>query len=234
MQDILQLFQAVGLGLVLLLPLANPLTAIAVMLSISSNMTKEQRDHQSRLAAIYVFIIMLVAFYAGQLVMSTFGISIPGLRIAGGLIVVFIGFGMLFPNSENSEDTNNPPADDLSVPKKRQGNQNIAFVPLAMPSTAGPGTIAIIISSTASLQGDIGFAPWVIIVAPIIVFLITCMIVWIGLRGATSIMKWLGNSGIDAIGRVMGFLLICMGVQFVINGIVEIIAQLPHLLTEYQ
>ncbi|HHR6141403.1 TPA: MarC family NAAT transporter [Providencia alcalifaciens] len=234
MQDILQLFQAVGLGLVLLLPLANPLTAIAVMLSISSNMTKEQQDHQSRLAAIYVFIIMLVAFYAGQLVMNTFGISIPGLRIAGGLIVVFIGFGMLFPNSENSEDTNNPPADDLSVPKKRQGNQNIAFVPLAMPSTAGPGTIAIIISSTASLQGDIGFAPWVIIVAPIIVFLITSMIVWIGLRGATSIMKWLGNSGIDAIGRVMGFLLICMGVQFVINGIVEIIAQLPHLLAEYQ
>lgn len=103
-----------------------------------------------------------------------------------------------------------------------------------MPSTAGPGTIAIIISSTASLQGDIGFAPWVIIVAPIIVFLITSMIVWIGLRGATSIMKWLGNSGIDAIGRVMGFLLICMGVQFVINGIVEIIAQLPHLLAEYQ
>ncbi|HGF6559640.1 MULTISPECIES: MarC family NAAT transporter [unclassified Providencia] len=234
MQDILQLFQAVSLGLVLLLPLANPLTAIAVMLSISANMTKEQRDHQSLLAAIYVFCIMLVAFYAGQLVMNTFGISIPGLRIAGGLIVVFIGFGMLFPNSDNSEDNNNVSTDDLSVPKKRQGNQNIAFVPLAMPSTAGPGTIAIIISSTASLQGDIGFAPWVITVAPIIVFLIASMIVWIGLRGATSIMKWLGNSGIDAIGRIMGFLLICMGVQFVINGIVEIIAQLPHLMTEYQ
>ncbi|BBG58626.1 inner membrane protein [Providencia rustigianii] len=234
MQNILALFQAVSIGLVLLLPLANPLTAIAVMLSLSANMTKEQRDHQSLLASIYVFIIMMVAFYAGQLVMSTFGISIPGLRIAGGLIVAFIGFGMLFPNTETTDDSTNNQLDDPSVPKKRQGTQNIAFVPLAMPSTAGPGTIAMIISSTASLQGDVGFAPWILNTAPVIIFFLASLFVWIGLRGATSIMRWLGNSGIDAIGRVMGFLLICMGVQFVINGIVEIVAQLPHLMSEYQ
>ncbi|MEZ2756983.1 MarC family NAAT transporter [Providencia vermicola] len=232
MTNFLELFQAVGIGLVLLLPLANPLTAIAVMLSISANMTKEQRNHQAFLASIYVFAIMTIAFYAGQLVMNTFGISIPGLRIAGGLIVAFIGFGMLFPNS--ADDSPTTPLDDPSVPKKRQESPNIAFVPLAMPSTAGPGTIAMIISSTASLQGNVTFAPWVLKVAPVITFLLASLIVWIGLRGATSIMRWLGNSGIDAIARVMGFLLICMGVQFVINGIVEIIAQLPHLLTEYQ
>ncbi|HDN2510234.1 MULTISPECIES: MarC family NAAT transporter [Providencia] len=234
MTNFLELFQAVGIGLVLLLPLANPLTAIAVMLSISANMTKEQRNHQAFLASIYVFAIMTIAFYAGQLVMNTFGISIPGLRIAGGLIVAFIGFGMLFPNSDPSDDSPTTPLDDPSVPKKRQESPNIAFVPLAMPSTAGPGTIAMIISSTASLQGNVTFAPWVLKVAPVITFLLASLIVWIGLRGATSIMRWLGNSGIDAIARVMGFLLICMGVQFVINGIVEIIAQLPHLLTEYQ
>ncbi|EPL6455902.1 MULTISPECIES: MarC family NAAT transporter [Providencia] len=234
MTNFLELFQAVGIGLVLLLPLANPLTAIAVMLSISANMTKEQRNHQAFLASIYVFAIMTIAFYAGQLVMNTFGISIPGLRIAGGLIVAFIGFGMLFPNNDSSDDSSTTPLDDPSVSKKRQESPNIAFVPLAMPSTAGPGTIAMIISSTASLQGNVTFAPWVLKVAPVITFLLASLIVWIGLRGATSIMRWLGNSGIDAIARVMGFLLICMGVQFVINGIVEIIAQLPHLLTEYQ
>ncbi|MBP6121814.1 MULTISPECIES: MarC family NAAT transporter [Providencia] len=234
MTNFLELFQAVGIGLVLLLPLANPLTAIAVMLSLSANMTKEQRDHQAFLASIYVFIIMTIAFYAGQLVMNTFGISIPGLRIAGGLIVAFIGFGMLFPSTDNNDENTNTALDDPNVSKKRQESPSIAFVPLAMPSTAGPGTIAMIISSAASLQGDVGFAPWVLKVAPVITFLLASLIVWIGLRGATSIMRWLGNSGIDAIARVMGFLLICMGVQFVINGIVEIVAQLPHLMTEYQ
>lgn len=234
MNDFLGLFQAVGIGLVLLLPLANPLTTIAVMLSLSGNMTKEQRNHQSLLASIYVFSIMTIAFYAGQLVMNTFGISIPGLRIAGGLIVAFIGFGMLFPSNENNDDTSVLTTDDSTISKKRQKSPNIAFVPLAMPSTAGPGTIAIIISSTASLQGDVGFAPWILKVAPILTFFIVSLIVWIALRGATSIMKWLGNAGIDAISRVMGFLLICMGVQFVINGIVEIVAQLPQLISAHQ
>ncbi|EKT62406.1 MarC family NAAT transporter [Providencia burhodogranariea] len=233
MNDFLGLFQAIGIGLVLILPLANPLTTIAVMLSLSGNMTKEQRNHQSLLASIYVFSIMTIAFYAGQLVMNTFGISIPGLRIAGGLIVAFIGFGMLFPSNENNDDTSTLATDDSTISKKRQKSPNIAFVPLAMPSTAGPGTIAIIISSTASLQGDVGFAPWILKVAPVMTFFIVSFIVWIALRGATSIMKWLGNGGIDAISRVMGFLLICMGVQFVINGIVEIVAQLPQLISAH-
>ena len=97
MTGILQLFQAIGLGLVLL-PLANPLTTVALLLGLSGNMTREERNQQSLMASVYVFCIMTVAFYAGQVVMNTFGISIPGLRIAGGLIVAFIGFRMLFPS----------------------------------------------------------------------------------------------------------------------------------------
>jgi multiple antibiotic resistance protein len=60
-------------------------------------MNSAERNHQSMMASVYVFAIMMVAYYAGQVVMNTFGISIPGLRIAGGLIVAFIGFRMLFP-----------------------------------------------------------------------------------------------------------------------------------------
>ena len=61
-------------------------------------MNSAERNRQSLMASVYVFAIMMVAYYAGQLVMDTFGISIPGLRIAGGLIVAFIGFRMLFRN----------------------------------------------------------------------------------------------------------------------------------------
>lgn len=104
MLSIFELFKAISLGLVLLLPLANPLTTVALLLGLSGNMTEEERNHQSRMAAIYVFFIMTIAFYAGQIVMSTFGISIPGLRIAGGLIVAFIGFRMLFPQ-QSAEET---------------------------------------------------------------------------------------------------------------------------------
>jgi Multiple antibiotic transporter len=93
----LELIKAIGLGLVVLLPLANPLTTVALFLGLAGNMNSAERNHQSMMASVYVFAIMMVAYYAGQLVMNTFGISIPGLRIAGGLIVAFIGFRMLFP-----------------------------------------------------------------------------------------------------------------------------------------
>lgn len=86
-------------------------------------MTREERNNQSLMAAIYVFFIMTVAFYAGQVVMSTFGISIPGLRIAGGLIVAFIGFRMLFPQ-QSAEDT------QLEAKSQDLKNVNPSILPL--------------------------------------------------------------------------------------------------------
>jgi multiple antibiotic resistance protein len=74
MDSIFELFQAIGLGLVLLLPLANPLTTVALLLGLSGNMTSEERNQQSKMASIYVFFIMTIAYYAGQVVMNTFGI----------------------------------------------------------------------------------------------------------------------------------------------------------------
>lgn len=94
----LDLFKAIGLGLVVLLPLANPLTTVALFLGLAGNMNSAERNRQSLMASVYVFAIMMVAYYAGQLVMDTFGISIPGLRIAGGLIVAFTVFGCSFRN----------------------------------------------------------------------------------------------------------------------------------------
>lgn len=222
MSTILQLFQAIGLGLVLLLPLANPLTTIALLLGLSGNMTSEERNQQSLMASVYVFFIMTVAFYAGQLVMKTFGISIPGLRIAGGLIVAFIGFRMLFPQQTAGETLE---VETKSKELRKKTSANIAFVPLAMPSTAGPGTIAMIISSASSIkENTLGFAHWVLLVAPVATFFVVSVILWACLRSSTSIMRLVGKSGIEAISRLMGFLLVCMGVQFIINGILEIIS----------
>ncbi|WP_058910005.1 MarC family NAAT transporter [Entomohabitans teleogrylli] len=218
----LELFKAIGLGLVVILPLANPLTTVALFLGLAGNMNSVERNQQSLMASIYVFAIMMVAWYAGQLVMSTFGISIPGLRIAGGLIVAFIGFRMLFPTQKAHES---PEASSKSEELSREPTANIAFVPLAMPSTAGPGTIAMIISTASTVpQSSSEFPDWVITVAPPLVFLSVSVILWACLRSSGAIMRLVGKGGIEAISRLMGFLLVCMGVQFVINGVLEIIS----------
>lgn len=216
----MELFRAIGLGLVVLLPLANPLTTIALFLGLAGNMNKQQRDRIAFMTAVNVFAIMMVAYYAGQLVMSTFGISIPGLRVAGGLIVAFIGFRMLFPAPK-------PHHGGTAEDQSDSEDTNIAFVPLAMPSTAGPGTIAMIISSASTVRQSDEFPAWVIHTAAPLIFLIIGLILWICLRSSGSIMRIVGKGGIDAISRLMGFLLVCMGVQFIINGILEIVKTYP-------
>lgn len=219
----LELIKAIGLGLVVLLPLANPLTTVVLFLALGSRMSSAERNHVAMMTSMCVFIILMVAWYAGQLVMNTFGISIPGLRIAGGLIVAFIGFRMLFPSSA-SDEQQMPEMQSKTEELARKPDTNISFVPLAMPSTAGPGTIALVISSASTLKHGIDFPAWVILVAPPLIFLVISLIVWGCLRSAGGIIRVTGKSGIDAISRLMGFLLVCMGVQFVINGILEIIS----------
>lgn len=216
----IELFKAIGLGLVVILPLANPLTTVALFLGLAGNMNSAERNRQSLMASVYVFIILMVAWYAGQVVMSTFGISIPGLRIAGGLIVAFIGFRMLFPQHKAHDSME---AKMKSEELVDEPSANIAFVPLAMPSTAGPGTIAMIISSASTVKHGVDFPYWVVLAAPPIIFALVGIILWGCLRSSGAIMRMVGKGGIEAISRLMGFLLVCMGVQFIINGVLEII-----------
>ncbi|WP_370681367.1 MarC family NAAT transporter [Comamonas sp. GB3 AK4-5] len=221
MKEITQLIQLVGLGLALLLPLANPLTSMTLLLSLGGQLPHIERQRQIKEATMYVVGIMLVAYYGGSWIMQTFSISIPSLQIAGGLIVASIGFSMLFPSSRLDET---PEADAVSQQQGKRKPPNIAFVPLALPGTAGPGTIAMIISGAASLRPSVtdGYAPWVLTVAPLLIFALLGLLFWVVLRFADRIAELLGAGGVEAISRVMGFLLVCMAVQFVIDGGLEV------------
>jgi multiple antibiotic resistance protein len=220
------LFDAIVLGLLALLPLINPPTTVALFLALSQGLSREEKNQQALLTACYVFIIMTLTYYIGEFIMGVFSISIPGLRVAGGGILCIIGGRMLFPAPMPAPDSR----EDL--PERT----SFAFIPLAMPSTAGPGTIAMIISSAASIKHSTSFPHWVILVAPPLIFLCTGLILWGCLRASDLIMKATGKSGIDAISRLMGFLLVCMGVQFAINGLVEVAQTLidtnAHLLVQ--
>ena len=224
----LELLKAVAIGLATLLPLANPLTTVALMMGLSRGMDEAERNHQAFKASVYVFIIMMVAYYTGQLVMHVFGISITGLRIAGGMIVAFIGFRMLFPQQRLDEV---PEVERRSEELRQRHTEDIAFIPLAMPSTAGPGTIALIISTAAAVKHERPYAEWVMLAAPPLVFFLAAAILLLCLRTSGAIMRARGNSGVEAFSRLMGFLLVCIGVQFVVNGVYEVAKEIQVLLS---
>lgn len=210
------LLNAIALGLLALLPLTNPPTTVALFLALSKGLSQKEKNAQAFLTSLYVFLIMTLTYYIGEFIMDVFNISIPGLRMAGGGILIIMGLKMLFPQ---------PVQPSLSESNAKEQN-SFAFIPLAMPSTAGPGTIAMIISSAATIKHSTLFPAWVLLTAPPLIFLFTAIILWVCLRGSGIIMRATGESGIDAISRLMGFLLVCMGAQFAINGSVEIIQTL--------
>ncbi|WP_020204620.1 MarC family NAAT transporter [Cupriavidus sp. WS] len=224
--EILQLFRLVGIGLTLMLPLANPLASMSLLLALGAHMPDARRKRQIRLGACYVTSIMLVAYYSGTWIMRTFDISIPGMRIAGGLIVSFLGFKMLFPSAAA---TDIPETGKKKAEQSQENSADIAFVPLAFPGTAGPGSIAIVISLASKLSGkQDAYAHWVLAAAPVIVAVLLGLLFWICLRSSTQLVRFLGNGSVEAISRVMGFLLVCMGVQFVIDGTLEVVAASAH------
>ncbi len=196
-----------------LLPIVNPFSAVGLVAGITAHLSEEERSDQIRRACVYMFAILAVFLVAGGLIMNFFGISIPGLRIAGGLVISFLGFRMLFPERET-----------LSADARAEAmsKQDISFTPLAMPSLSGPGSIAVVIGMSSTMHHDRGFQLLLDYAAVLVGIGLTALVSWLVLRATGRLNRLLGANGIAAFARVMGFLLICIGIQFVINGVVEI------------
>jgi multiple antibiotic resistance protein len=195
-----------------LLPIVNPLSAVGLVVSITANLTPEERTVQIRRACFYMFFILTAFLVAGALIMNFFGISIPGLRIAGGMIMSYLGFRMLFP-------------DTAAISRQEQAEArekaDISFTPLAMPSLSGPGSIAVVIGMSAAAQeSQHAIVNHLLVVIGIA---ITAAISYAVLKAATRLDKLLGATGMNAMARIMGFLLICIGIQFVINGVLGVV-----------
>jgi multiple antibiotic resistance protein len=199
-----------------LLPIVNPLSTVGVVVSITQGLTEAERRAQIARACIYMFCILTAFLVAGGVIMSFFGISIPGLRIAGGLIVGYIGFRMLFPE-----------ASGISRQEQAEAahKHDVSFTPLAMPMLSGPGSIGVVVGIASTAQGG----EQVIVNHALVAIGIaaTAAISYVVLRAAMRLNNLLGATGMNAIARLMGFLLVCIGVQFVINGIGEAIRSLP-------
>ncbi|SMO64375.1 multiple antibiotic resistance protein [Saccharicrinis carchari] len=188
-----------------LLPISNPFSTIPLYLSLTAGYSKAWSQKQALKAAFYMAGILLVFLWAGAFIIDFFGISIPAIRVAGGVIIMRVGFGMLNPKD----------ADDITEAAKQESRtkKDIAFTPLAMPSLSGPGSISVVISMAASSDDILSYlAVSAGIVAVVIV-------AWLAMRGAPFVSRFLGITGLDALTRIMGFLLICIAFQFVFDGL---------------
>lgn len=196
-------------ALVSLIVITNPLSKLPLFVSLTQGMSEERRRQQALWAGIYSAAIMLVSLAGGNMLLAFFGVSYGAMRIAGGLVVAMIGYQMLFGgNTPNN------------APIVRRDKDDYAFFPIAMPGIAGPGTIAVVIgfsTEIAELKDYVDLAVAFGWTAAAIV--VTASASWAVMRYSDLLTRRLGPSGTLVLGKLMGFILICIGVQFVGSGI---------------
>ncbi len=190
-----------------LVPITNPLGNAAIFISITKDRSTSERNRLALRAAIYMFCILAAFLIGGGYILRFFGLSLEGIRIAGGLLIMKFGFDQLQPKRSNTHSDEEH--------SEAKGKEDISFSPLAMPLLAGPGAIASVMTTTSLVKSPTVWDSSIIILG---IFL-TCSLCWFVLRESEKMMAILGVNGANALTKIMGFLLLCIGVQLGIGGI---------------
>jgi multiple antibiotic resistance protein len=185
--------------------LINPLSAIPVFISLTSGYSPGHLRVTIRKTAVYIFIICLVSFFIGNYILEFFGISIHALKLAGGIIISRSGFLLL--NSQHKNDIQGEVKEESLV------KEDISFSPLAMPLLAGPGSISLLIN--LSLKTETFLEKMVTVSSIFVVSLVIFFIFFL----APKILKYLGQAGIRSMSKIMGFIVLSLGIQMVVDSL---------------
>ncbi len=194
-----------------LFSIINPLGTVPVFVGLTSEESVKERNSTALLTAINIVVILVISFFAGTYMLAFFGISLNALRIAGGLIIATSGFALL-----KGEFSKHKGMKNKRVRKDLSTREKFSLTPLAIPMLAGPGSISLLItfSQEYSIIQDI----LIIVTAIVMVGISTYFI----LRSSFLITKFLGASGINAISRIVGFIVIAIGVEYIIGAVLNI------------
>jgi MarC family membrane protein len=189
-----------------LLAIVNPLSAVPLYVTATAELSQRQRASTLRIA-VATGIIALVAFgLAGTFILRFFGITTYAFRIAGGLIFLGIGGDML--KARRSRDRVAGATTDTGEPKS-----DVGIVPLGIPTLAGPGSITTVITLTAQADNRLQ------LVGLYSAIIAVMLVAWLLLAVAPFIVKRVGSTGMNVMTRLMGLLIMVIGVQFIIEGV---------------
>jgi multiple antibiotic resistance protein len=200
-----------------LIVIINPVMVTSVFITLTSNATPQAKRAIIRKTTLIAFIVLLVFAVSGTLVFKFFSITIGAFQIAGGIVLFSVAMGMLHATPSRTRQT--PEEMDEAM-----NRDDIAVVPLAIPMVSGPGAITtvVVLSGEARVIPNMAILFLAIVVAMLIVFVM--------LRNAARIQKYLGPSGLNITTRLMGLVLAAIAVQFVIRGVESVLPELAAVM----
>jgi multiple antibiotic resistance protein len=221
MAAVVQVVKGILLVVSALFPIVDPIGGSPIFLSLTRDYATETRRVLSRHIAINSFLLLIGSFAIGSHVLSFFGISLPVVQVGGGLIVISTGWAML-----NQNDANDRTADRRTVACADALND--AFYPLTLPLTVGPGSISVAITLGANEPHQLG-ANLLALLAAAIGSAFVAVTIYLCYGFADRLAGAVGQTGMNVIIRLTSFLLVCIGVQILWNGVSKLLGSLFHV-----
>ena len=214
----MSLSQTYLLALSALFSIVNPIGSAFIVSQVTADRSHAERVQLAGHIAFYSAIVMLVALWGGAYVLSFFGISLSALRIAGGA-VVGINAWHLLQAPERQE------AKKQKQAAEAEGIDAVAFFPLTIPFTAGPGTISVAVAIGSNRPtAESGVLPFVLGASAAAITV--ALMVWATYAFADRLVAMLGRSKAQVVSRLAAFLLLCVGTQIALNGISDFVRTL--------
>jgi len=205
-----------------LFSIVNPLGGAFIFLGATEHFSPKVRKELAKWIAIYSFAIVTASMYVGAYVLEFFGVSIPVLRAAGGIVIAAAAWRMLNAPEDEEQKTGDDVAADLPA---THVVSRMAFYPLTMPITTGPGTISVAVSlgtnrprAAVELLSFVGQSMLAIV--------LICALVYVLYRYSAPLSRLIGATGTVIVTRLMAFLLFCIGAQVFWNGAAELLASM--------
>ena len=199
-----------------LFPIVNPPGSALMFLAQTRSASHAQRAELAARVAFYALLIVVGSLTLGAAVLTLFGISIPALRVGGGLVIAVAGWRLL--NAKAG-------AADAEVELSPESLNSAAFYPLTMPLTTGPGTIAVTIALGTG-HPFAGGQPILAILGGLLACLAICGLIYLCFRFADRTESLLGRTLTDALMRLFALLLLCLGVEIIARGVAEMVRTL--------
>jgi len=192
-----------------LFTIVNPFSTAAIFPTITKGDSRKKKLEMARKASITAAVVLIIFALIGNYILSFFSITVEAFRIAGGILIASVGWRMLQSKREHLRSE--------AEKKEAIAKEDVSIIPLAIPMLSGPGamtTVLVLMREAGSVTDKFG-----VIVASVIV----CVTAYIILRQADRIYNYLGTTGTRIIERILGLIVMVVGVQFIINGLQSLI-----------
>ena len=207
----------VFIGIIALFPVINPIGSAFIVSPYFLNLNKKDKRKVVQNVSLYAFLICMVSLFAGQWILKLFGISIPIIQLAGGIMICKIGWGFL-----SSDKTTQVQPSDAALNNTDDGYEQVAsklFYPIAFPITTGPGTISVLFTLSAHSAANNTNGYLINTLALLVSVLVMCTLIYIFYFNTKTLINFLGENGENIVNRISAFLIFCVGLQIAFTGL---------------